>query len=226
MDADKNILVFDAMGVVYPFPEGDDVTYGILKFLKEKGYDFSNEMRKNWEKKRGYNQATRGMISSIHALQLLIPSTSDEKLRELEEEYLTSDFFKLDGELLQVIESVKKDFLIGMLSNDIPDWSIRLRKRFNLERYFDFFVISGIGNTARKPEKEIYKQLLDVVSIEHKANLIYFIDDSLKNLKVAKEFNFITIYKILKSNDNIDYIPDHKIKKLMELENLFTSINK
>lgn len=222
----KGIIIFDAMGVVFPFPEGDDVAHGLFAFLEDKGHAFPREKQLHWEKTKGYNQATRGLLSSIEALRFLIPSAEDDELLQLEKEYLASRYFHLDNDFVQTIGSLNTEFLTVMLSNDIPAWSLSLRKRFELDRYFDLFITSGIGNQARKPEKEIYRQLLVAVnSMGYKDKQIFFIDDSLKNLEAVRELNFITIYKILKSNDLVDFMPDYKIMRLSEVPGIVKSTN-
>lgn len=214
----KSLIIFDAMGVIYPFPEGNDVEYGIFAFLENKGYEFTNKQKNHWDKEKGYNQATRGQMSSTEALKILLPSKNNQEIQKLEKEYLSSAFFCLAEDFISTVQILKNEFLIAMLSNDIPNWSLDLRKRFDIEKYFDLFIISGDGNPFRKPEKEIYEYLLkQIKETGMEVDQIFFIDDSLKNLRTASLFKIKTIYKILKSNDSVDYTPDYKVNRLSEL---------
>jgi len=221
MTKPKPLIIFDAMGVIFPFPEGDDIQYGLFAFLQNKGHEFSSKQKKSWEK-NFYQKATRGQISSIEALEKLLPSHNAKELEKLETEYLSSDFFKLDQNLIPVIQKLKNNFFTAILSNDIPAWSRTLRKRFDLEQYFDFAVISGDANMFRKPEKGIYEYLFrKIKQTELDIKEIYFIDDSLGNLKTAHSFGIHTIYKILKSNDSVDYEPNYRINNLTGLLEIF-----
>ena len=212
----QSLVIFDVMGIIFPFPEGDDIKNGLFPFLENKGYEFSFEQKNHWEK-IFYNQASRGKISSIDALEKILPSENKSNLERIEKEYLSSDFFKLDPDLIPIMQKLKNNFFTAILSNDIPNWSHTLRKRFDLKQYFDFAVISGDANMCRKTEKGIYGYLFRKIK-QKKLNIekIYFIDDSLGNLKTAHSFGIHTIYKILKSNDSIDYEPDYQIHNLTE----------
>jgi FMN phosphatase YigB (HAD superfamily) len=68
------------------------------------------------------------------------------------------------------------------LSNDVSEWSAKLRQRFALDDVFDGFVISGDVH-SRKPSPEIYKALL-AASNSHPHDVL-FIDDRPKNVLAA-----------------------------------------
>jgi FMN phosphatase YigB (HAD superfamily) len=68
------------------------------------------------------------------------------------------------------------------LSNDISEWSRKLRKIFGLERYFKGFIISGDAG-VRKPDPAIYMRLLEAAGIQpHDA---MFVDDRRRNVEAA-----------------------------------------
>ena len=69
------------------------------------------------------------------------------------------------------------------LSNDVSEWSKKLRGRFGLEGYFQGFVISGdVG--ACKPAPAMYQCLLDQAGIQ--PGDAVFVDDRLRNVKAAE----------------------------------------
>jgi HAD superfamily hydrolase (TIGR01509 family) len=214
----KDLLVFDVMGVIFPFPEGDDIKYGLLHFFKHKGVVLSKKEQYRLEIEL-YRAATRGKISSIQYLQEFLPK--DITPQSFEEEYLHSPLFVLDSNLFPTLKALQEKFSIGILSNDIGNWNTTLRKRFSLDQYFDVIVISSDAK-ARKPDKKIYQYLLDQVNIKGlRPKNIYFVDDSLKNLKSANEMGITTIYRILRTNDKEKYKPDFEINTLNELETLW-----
>ena len=75
------------------------------------------------------------------------------------------------------------------LSNDIAQWSQKLRVRHGLCRYFDGFVISGeIG--SRKPDAAIFQELLRRARCL--AEDCVFVDDRVQNLEGARRLGFKT----------------------------------
>ena len=124
----KLVLVLDAMGVMYR--AGDDVAELLIPFLQARGVRDVDEVE------RLYMEASLGKRSSASLWRAfnLDPSVEDEFL---------------DGhELVPRL----KDFLVGVqpfvegmwcLSNDVTEWSNKLRRRFDLDRYLDGFIISG-----------------------------------------------------------------------------------
>jgi HAD superfamily hydrolase (TIGR01509 family) len=80
-----------------------------------------------------------------------------------------------------VAQRLRGQYKIGMLSNDVGDWSRYLRKRFGLD-FFDAVVISGDVN-CRKPDRKIFEKFLEKAGV--KPEECIFIDDRKKNLEVA-----------------------------------------
>jgi HAD superfamily hydrolase (TIGR01509 family) len=79
---------------------------------------------------------------------------------------------------------------IWCLSNNVSEWSRKLRERFDLQHLLNGLVISGdVG--ARKPDPVIYKHLLAQTGAEAK-NIILF-DDRPRNLDAAAALGLQTI---------------------------------
>ena len=170
------ILVLDAMGVIYSV--GDDVRDLLCPFTIEKGgtRDFAIVQE-------NYQQASLGKISAAELWKAVGISP------ELEDEYLQR--LELTEGLLDFLRDIKSRGLeIWCLSNDLSEWSAKLRIRFGLEKYFRGFVISGdIG--IRKPDPLIYQNLLNRLNV--KANHVIFVDDNPKNINAASRFGLTTI---------------------------------
>ena len=170
------VLVLDAMGVIYSV--GDDVRDLLYPFIIEKGgtRDFAIVQEH-------YQQASLGKISAAELWKAVGISP------QLEDEYLQR--FKLTEGLLDFLRNIKSRGLeIWCLSNDLSEWSAKLRIRFGLEKYFRGFVISGdIG--IRKPDPMIYQNLLNRLNV--KANDVIFVDDNPKNIDAASRFGLTTI---------------------------------
>src|SRR3989338_6257995 len=121
----KDLIIFDAMGVLFHFPEGDDVKYGLIPFLEKKGFVDTSQTDNLYKL---YEQGTRGEMSSIDFLHKILPERIDAEL--IEEEYLTSDKFSLTDNFVPIIERLKEKFILGIISNDFGRWNKKLRQRF------------------------------------------------------------------------------------------------
>jgi len=187
--ATKKILVLDAMGVIYA--EGDDGQNLLYPFILEHGG--CADVR---EVIRIYNQASIGKISSNKFWELMDLDPA------LEDEYLLQP--RLSQGLIEFLEAISlKDIEVWCLSNDISEWSIKLRKKFGLEKYFRVFVISGdVG--IRKPDLAIYLSLLQ--KTKRIASDLLFVDDRLQNIEAA---NSLGIHGIL-FNPASDESHNHK----------------
>src|SRR3989339_555957 len=208
----KKVLILSAVGVIYPFPEGDNVQFGLYKFLLEKGYNPDSEKMLYWQK-NAFEKASRGKISSLEALKELLPSLHELELEKIESEFLNSNYFNLAYDFIETLEKIKEQVILGLLTNNLPSWSKYLIKRFQIEKYFhpNLIVISGEKTSYLKPEKEIYFEIQKNIDDSPQ---IYFVDDSKKNLKAADEnLKWHTIYKDTKQKEdqNINYTPHHTI---------------
>ena len=98
---------------------------------------------------------------------------------------------------------------VWCLSNDVSEWSLKLRKHFEIEQFFDGFTISGdVG--VRKPDQGIYENFLE--DSKYAPTECVFVDDREKNLDTAKDFGFQTIlfgtnsysnHKVIKTYDEL-----------------------
>ena len=170
----KNILVLDAMGVIYEV--GDDVGKLLVPFVREK-----NGKSDITVVERLYDEATLGRLS---AEQFWTALGLDPKL---EDEYLQR--YRLSPGLREFL-AADHFSSIWCLSNDLSEWSLKLRQRFGLEAYIDGFVVSGdVG--CRKPEPRIFHILLERVKAE--AARMIFVDDKKINLDTAASLGFDTV---------------------------------
>ena len=169
-------LVLDAMGVIYE--AGDDVAEFLCPFIHENG-GITDDSRIE----ALYKDASLGRLSAGQFWEKVRVDPS------LEDAYLGRH--RLSAGLLEFLHSTKSQFVsIWCLSNDVSEWSRKLRKRFDLSRYFDGFVISAeVG--ARKPDKAIFKHLLMQADI--KPGDAVFVDDRSRNLDTAENLGFKTV---------------------------------
>lgn len=91
---------------------------------------------------------------------------------------------KINDELLNYIEPLKKNYKIGLLTNYNHLWMNELFSIYKLEKYFDSKVISSLHNVI-KPEKEIYQLSLDLLKIKPEEAL--FFDDRQRNIEGGED---------------------------------------
>ena len=170
------ILILDAMGVIYSV--GNDDRDLLCPFVEEKGWtkDVSKiEML--------YNSTSLGNMSSAEFWKAvgLDPGLEDEYLQR----------YELTDGLTDFLEAVNSQgYEVWCLSNDISEWSKKLRARFGLDKYVRGFVISGdVG--VRKPEQAIFAHLIGQLTVSPRDAV--FVDDQRRNLDVAAALGFSTI---------------------------------
>jgi len=169
-------LVLDAMGVIYTV--GNDNRDLLCPFVQEKGgtEDISRILQL-------YHAASLGQISSRALWQEvgLDPGLEDQYLQR----------YKLTDGLSDFLEAVNSQgHEVWCLSNDISEWSKKLRARFGLERFIRGFIISGdVG--IRKPEQAIFDRLIHRMPAGPRDAL--FVDDQRTNLDAAAALGFNTI---------------------------------
>jgi HAD superfamily hydrolase (TIGR01509 family) len=170
------VLVLDAMGVIYSV--GNDDRDLLCPFVAEKGgtKDVSKiEML--------YNSTSLGNMSSAQFWKAVGLDSG------LEDEYLQQ--YELTDGLTDFLAAVNSQgYEVWCLSNDISEWSRKLRARFGLDKYIRSFVISGdVG--VRKPEQAIFDYLIGQLTVSPRDAV--FVDDQRRNLDVAAALGFSTI---------------------------------
>ena len=121
------VLVLDAMGVIYSV--GDDVGELLCPFILEKG-GIKDSSRIN----AIFDAASVGDMRSSELWESvgLSPSIEDEYLKR----------YRLTNGLIDFLKTVKsRRYELWCLSNDLSEWSKKLRTRFGLGTYFKGFVL-------------------------------------------------------------------------------------
>jgi len=175
------------MGVIYSV--GNDDRDLLCPFVEEKGgtKDVSKiEML--------YRSTSLGNMSSAEFWKEvgLDPGLEDEYLQRYELTVGLTDF-------LEAVNS--QGYEVWCLSNDISEWSKKLRARFELDKYVHGFVISGdVG--VRKPEQAIFDRLISQLTASLRDAV--FVDDQRRNLDVAAALGFGTVLFMSASHDLTD----------------------
>jgi putative hydrolase of the HAD superfamily len=170
------IVALDGMGVLYSAQ--DDVLELLCPFILEKGGIRDTEVIQ-----RIYDSASLGEITAAEFWRAV-------KLDpEVEDDYLSRH--SLNPGLVEFMDSLKShNIAVWGLSNDVPEWSRKLRNKFKLERYFRGFIVSGDVH-CRKPDSLIYRTMLK--QARARAQEVVFVDDRIKNLEPAAALGFRTV---------------------------------
>ncbi len=164
------------MGVIYTV--GDDVKELLCPFIEEEG----GSKDVSWIESL-YLSASLGNMSASEFWEAV------NLFPEVEDEYLQRH--KLTNGLVDFLKAIKsRDYEVWCLSNDLSEWSKKLRARFGLDNYFRGFIVSGdVG--IRKPTPAIFDYLLQRVGT--KPSEVTFVDDQLRNLDSAAALGFHTV---------------------------------
>lgn len=170
------ILALDAMGVIYSV--GDDTGELLVPFVAQHG-----------------GTSDPATIEAHYVAASLGEITPETFWRgvgvgpELEDEYLA--LHQLSPGVEQFLDQVQQRVAgICCISNDVSAWSLKLRERFGLDRWFSTWVISAdVG--ARKPSPDIYEALIESLGVEPRQ--IVFVDDRTSNLNAAVAVGIRTV---------------------------------
>jgi FMN phosphatase YigB (HAD superfamily) len=171
-------LVLDAMGVIYD--EGNLVQAHLIPFAREHGCTLSDR-----DILGHYLQCSAGATaSSSFWVALGVAGRGDR----LDGEYVARH--RLTDDLIPFLDGMRScGARVHCLSNDVAEWSVRLRRLHGLEAYVSHWTISG-DVKSRKPDTGIYRSLLDATRLS--ADECLFVDDKVPNLDVARELGFHT----------------------------------
>lgn len=176
MSLHRKVLALDAMGVIYA--EANDGPNLLYPFIVDHG-----GCRDVTEVIRLYSLASQGRISSAGFWKQAGVDPA------LEDTYLLQH--RLSVGLIDFLnDACAREFSLWCLSNDVSEWSRKLRRRFELDRYFQGYVISGDVGSC-KPDPAIYRCLLDRAGIKPEGTI--FVDDRLRNAKAADALGITAI---------------------------------
>ena len=204
----NKILVLDAMGVIYQ--SCDDVEELLVPFIREQGSSIDRKAIEDL-----YTRASLGEFSSEEFWAKVGVDYN------LEDEYL--DRHQLSVGLSDFLSVFKNQVKapIYCLSNDVSEWSIKLRKKFQLDQYIERWFISG-DLKIRKPSSGIYDVLIREANV--KPTQMLFVDDREKNIAAANEFGIQTI--LCKMNNEDGYNDEGESTVIYSFNELLDHFNK
>ena len=183
-------ILLDMYGVILEESKGNFIPYTFAYFDKSK-----HEMLKKLLKEdQIFTKAGNGEISSDMFLSMLGYEDPQFHMKNYIKNYLT-----LDQGFIRFAEKYYTKYDFVLLSNDVSEWSSYITQYYQLDKYFKYKIVSG-DVKCRKPDRQIYELTLD--KIRKNSAECLFIDNSVKNLKVAADFG---IHTILYNRDGESY---------------------
>ncbi len=202
-------IVFDVMGVV--FEKADDTRDLLVPYVRER-----NEAMTQQSIVDLYIETSLGRIPSRGFWK---QCGLGSEYPDVERDYLDS-CLKLDPDFTGVAEQLLKEYSLALLSNDVAEWNRYLRQKYDLNRLFDFTVISGdVG--YRKPDPNIYRIMLERAGCA--AADCLFIDDMDKNLEAASRLGIVTC-RFERQDLGRDFAPDYHISGFKELPPILSQL--
>ena len=108
-------------------------------------------------------------------------------------------FTRLDDRMIALVENLKENYLIGMVTDNKYDRISTILDYRNLNPYFDAVAVSA-GVHSGKDSRSIFDYVLNILNVE--ACECVFIDNTEKNLMIPKQMGMSTI---LFNDDNWDF---------------------
>ncbi len=163
--------------------------YGVI--VKQTGDDFVPYVQRtfpNLEHDQIYEPWLKADRGEIDSLQVWAQIGFQGDLEQIEKDYLNT--IELNNGFLDFVKAVRNHYKLAILSNDSSRWSEYLRKKFDINKYFDVISISS-DLKMQKPDERIF--LLTVEKLGVSAKDCYYIDDREGNLEAAQRLGMHAI---------------------------------
>jgi len=137
-----------------------------------------------------WKEFTLGNISEEEYLNSIL---NDYKYIKLNIEDLKEIIYKNfipNTELLEFLKTIKKAFILGVISNHPKEWFRRCIKEFNWDEVFSIYVVSG-NIHLRKPDRKMFEYA--IAAAKFSPNECLYIDNRSDMLEGAAEVGFSTM---------------------------------
>jgi putative hydrolase of the HAD superfamily len=163
--------------------------YGVI--IKDPGGNYVPFVKRTFpelERDEIYVPWLKGNVGEISSLQLFKELGYEGDLSATQKEYLET--IEIDEAFYEFARTIKESYKIGLLSNDLSEWSRYLRDKYQLNDYFDVITVSG-DVKIKKPDERIFKLTVDKLGVA--ASDCIYVDDRRYNLAAAKSLGMETI---------------------------------
>lgn len=173
--------------------------YGVI--LKEPGESFYTYVQQTFpelSESEIYSCWDLADLGAISSLELFKRLGYQGDLEEIQRNYLET--IEIDEAFSAFAEKAKKKFKLALLSNDSSEWSAYLRRKFDIDHFFDVLAVSG-DLKIKKPDERIFRYTVEKLGCVP-SDCIY-VDDRRRNLEAARAAG---LQPILFNRRNVDYL--------------------
>lgn len=179
---EKNkVLLIDMYGVIIKESKGYFIPYTFQRFEASQ----HERLIKVFKEEKCFSKAQKGEMTNEEFLRYLGYQNPDEIMEDYLRNYLT-----LDEQFPEFAKANSKRIEFCLLSNDVLEWSEFLTEYHGLNPYFKEKIVSGAVH-LRKPDRAIFEYALE--KLQCKPENCIFVDNSVKNLRVAEDLGMQTI---------------------------------
>lgn len=142
--------------------------------------------------RRFYLLRSWGKIATDEELEILIKKITgaDMPVQKIIDVIIESH--DIPKEYIDVVRNLKKEYKVGILSNNVAEWFYRVLDNYNIRDLFEIVVISSeVG--ARKPDAMIYYEALKRSSVEPEESVL-IADEVAEDLVAASGLGMRTIW--------------------------------
>jgi putative hydrolase of the HAD superfamily len=118
---------------------------------------------------------------------------SEQTGSSVDEDLLASTFLGSGlerTEMFDILDAIPEQYLVGMLSNNVPALCDRVRSDLRMQRITKFVFSNEIG--IRKPDSAAFHALSEALAVAPEVTV--FIDDNADNISRARELGFKAIH--------------------------------
>lgn len=151
----------------------------------------------NWQKFHPYWRGfyilrSSGKIKSDRELEIFIRRVTKKEIPVKKIIEITIESHLIPKEHIQIIKKLKKEYKVGILSNNVQAWVSQVIKNYKIEKLFDAVIISSkIGE--RKPNAKIYYEALKKISVKPE-EAVLVADEVAEDLVAASGLGMKTIW--------------------------------
>jgi HAD superfamily hydrolase (TIGR01509 family) len=151
----------------------------------------------NWENfiplwRNFYILRSSGKIKSDKELEIYLKRVIQKEIPVKKIIEITIESHLIPKEHIEVVKKLKKDYKVGILSNNVQGWIDRVLRNYKIENLFDAVIVSSkVG--ARKPDATIYCQALKKFSVKPK-EAVFIADEVAEDLVPATGLGMKTIW--------------------------------
>lgn len=172
--------------------------YGVI--VKQTGDDFVPYVQRTFPdlmSEEIYTPWFKADVGELTSLEVWKSLGFRGDLEKIEKEYL--DGIEINDGFLDFASSISKYYKMAIISNDSSRWSKYLRRKYDINKYFDVISISG-DLKIQKPDERIFQ--LTIEQLGCKPEDCLYIDDREGNLEAASKVGMNTV---LFNSRNVQY---------------------